>query len=98
MIQINTEFDREAYFRNVWQNRGHSEHIPSKKMEVPDPAVTLEISDESMRKIQSGECRKEFKEEEIRRYNPLPFSHLRQSPNGYCGRHLRLRGTRRFLP
>ena len=76
MIQINTEFDREAYFRNVWQNRGHSEHIPSKKMEVPDPAVTLEISDESMRKIQSGECRKEFKEEEIRRYNPFETNEL----------------------
>ena len=76
MIQINTEFDREAYFRNVWNNKDSTSNMPKEKMTVPDAAATLEISDEAMRKIQSGEYRKEYKEEVICRYNPFETNEL----------------------
>ena len=88
MIQINTGFDREAYFRNVWQNGEHSAYISSNKIETSDPAVTLEISDESMRKLQSEEYRKEYKEEVIRRYNPFETNELEDKGDWIIWIHL----------
>ena len=76
MIQINSGFNREAYLRGFWENRDHAAYTAKEKMPTPDPAATLEISDEAMMKIQSGEYRKEYNEEVIRRYNPFETNEL----------------------
>lgn len=76
MIQINTEFDRKAYLSNSLKNSNYTAHFLKEEVPTLEPAATLEISEEGLEKIQSGECRKEYKEEELRRYNPFETREL----------------------
>ena len=60
MIQINTEFDRKAYLNNSLKNSDYTAHFLKEEVPTLEPAATLEISEEGLEKIQSGEYRKEY--------------------------------------
>ena len=76
MIQINTEFDRRAYLSNSLKYSNYTAKFLKDEVLTLNMGVKLEISEEGMEKIQSGECRKEHKEEELRRYNPFETREL----------------------